>query len=83
MFAIRRHALMTEQNHQPGLLVQTVTFNRIQVVTRMLSSGRIFSAMCHAGTLEGLEDVGNEYSIVSEVVDRALAATKDVSQGLT
>jgi hypothetical protein len=61
--------------------VQTVTFNRIQVATSVLSSVAFFLChACHAGTLEGLEDVGNEYSVVSEVVDRALAATKDVSQ---
>ena len=33
---------------------------------------------CHAGASEGLEDVGNEYSVVSEAVHPALVATKDV-----
>jgi hypothetical protein len=85
MFAIRRHALRTRHNHQLGLLAQAATFKSIASRSLPVCSHRSHFPRhaCHAGTPEGLEDVGNEYSVVSEVVDRALAATRDVSRDLS
>ena len=74
---------MTEQNHQPGLLMQTVTFNRIQVATSVLSSVA-FSLQC------AMQELWKDWKMLEMnilsylmFVDRALATTKDVSQGLT
>lgn len=83
MFAIQRHALK-DRAESTRSACANVTFKSIASRSLPVCSCRSHFPChaCHAGSLEGLGGVGNEYSVVSEAVHPALVANKGYARGI-